>query len=1042
MVNIAIAAGTSNVAQEIIDALVATKKHSILLLSRKDHSSEAETRYNVSHAKADYSSVDSLATILQGYHTVMSFIAPFADQSDAFLAQKNLIDACIKAGVKRIAPSEWVSPKFESMPWYSFKEQTRDYLAEINSPNPILEYCLFQPGLFTNYLANPHKSATHLAPIQTPFDFGSRRMIVYSGELESKMTFTTVQDLAGVVVRAVEYEGVWPVVGGIKGSDLSLGELIKLGEKLRGSISVDRVEPKDLEAGVLTSSWFPRIEHPSFASEQSETVSKSFVAGILLAIRAGNLKSDDTWNRLQPDYEVESVESFLRKVWKGRSYLVMMVLWWLAAGAARHEASSELGRNPAACVSSVLFPPKHSTCGYKNASCTRLFFQNMSELSRKRRAVRKGTRNCWECKRRKVRCIFSESSSAACENCLHRKTTCVSQAYEEEEEPRSESPVIGLEARLIRVEQLLQQVLDRTETRVLVNQADCAHKDHMPAHTDYANDDTHFSYANDLRTPSISPPSASASSTSASDLVSLSQRLLKLWPEEYDLNYIYTLPPHLSTHLNLGTSSAGDTLRHPGTVRAMLRLPPPGSHPVLIARKLLTLGSVAQGALSLPDVDVQRQERFKQLMTAILDTITNSVTTNEELISSVEGLECITLEALIQNHMGRLHQAWRTLRRATTIAQILGLHRDAPLRTELFLDLDTRSTFDAEHLCYQVVCMDRYLSMTLGLPHASSLPYATTSDQLAAFSPIDRMARLQCEIAKRLLERHKRDVSDNSAIDSMLLDSAAQMPHHWWLVPEPNTLLSDEQDHSDTVARFTYQMSHHHLLLRLHMPCILQPFDDASHACGKRIAWNASRKILSCFLAFRKWNSSGYYCRGMDFLVLIALTVLCVSHIDARRVGAITSAELAHSYATDRAMMQQVLEVMQWKDHDDLASQLAKMMQSLLDIEADAARGTEYSAMAVDSSDVTAEYQSELLDEGRKLWLRIPYYGTIVLQRTPGMVLNAASSAGEGAAVATQDAFESGLDLDVDWSQQTAACEDWTLQNVNQALFLDLFGNV
>lgn len=120
------------------------------------------------------------------------------------------------------------------MPWYSFKEQTRDHLAAINKDEKVLEYCLFQPGLFTNYLANPHKSAKHLTPIETPFDFGGRRIIVYAGELEQKITFTTVQDLAGVVVRAVEYENVWPVVGGIKGSDLSLGDIIRLGEELRG----------------------------------------------------------------------------------------------------------------------------------------------------------------------------------------------------------------------------------------------------------------------------------------------------------------------------------------------------------------------------------------------------------------------------------------------------------------------------------------------------------------------------------------------------------------------------------------------------------------------------------------------------------------------------------------------------------------------------------------------------------------------------------------------------------------------------------------
>lgn len=568
---------------------------------------------------------------------------------------------------------------------------------------------------------------------------------------------------------------------------------------------------------------------------------------------------------------------------------------------------------------------------------------------------------------------------------------------------------------------------------------------HMKAHMDDVYNDTHFSSANDLLTPLITPPSASELSTSFSNPISINQSLLALWPNKYDLEYIYKLPPYLSTHLNLGISPASNTPRRAATVRTMLKLPKSESHPVLIARTLLVLGSVLQGALSLPDVDAQRRERFEQLMLSIMSTVTRSVTTDEKLTSSIEGLECIMLEAVIQNHTGKLHQAWRTLRRATTMAQTLGLHRDAPLQPELFLDLKNYVAFDVEHFCFQIICMDRYLSMTLGLPHASYLPYATTTEQLMAFDPIDRLARQQCIIAERLLERCRKDAVEHRDIDSMLLRAAAQMPSHWWLIPEPDTLLNIEQDHGDTVARFTFQLSHYHLLLRLYMPCVLQPHSEAIHAHGRRIAWSASRKILSCFLAFRKWNSSAYYCRGMDFLALIALTVLCVSHIDSRRIGENASTELAHSYATDRAMMQRILEVMQWTEYDEVASQLAKMMQSLLDIEADAANGTQYSATAVDSSEVVTEYQSELLDGGRKLQLRIPYFGTIVLQRMPGSDPNgatSATSAADGFVLAAQDAFENSLDYDVDWSQQASACEDWTLQNVNQALFLDLFGHV
>lgn len=113
----------TDVAQEIIDGLVATKKHEILLFTRKvspptrickssDRQQDpppSDPSSGVTWAKTDYLDVKQLTSLLAGTHTVFSFVAPYLDQEEAFNAQKNLIDASIQAGVKRLAPSEWAS---------------------------------------------------------------------------------------------------------------------------------------------------------------------------------------------------------------------------------------------------------------------------------------------------------------------------------------------------------------------------------------------------------------------------------------------------------------------------------------------------------------------------------------------------------------------------------------------------------------------------------------------------------------------------------------------------------------------------------------------------------------------------------------------------------------------------------------------------------------------------------------------------------------------------------------------------------------------
>lgn len=94
----------TDVAQEVVDAFVATKRHEIVLLSRKD--APAELPSGVTWAKADYDDPKQLAGILRGVHTVLSFII---DPDPKSGVQKNLIDAAVQAGVKRFAPSEWGS---------------------------------------------------------------------------------------------------------------------------------------------------------------------------------------------------------------------------------------------------------------------------------------------------------------------------------------------------------------------------------------------------------------------------------------------------------------------------------------------------------------------------------------------------------------------------------------------------------------------------------------------------------------------------------------------------------------------------------------------------------------------------------------------------------------------------------------------------------------------------------------------------------------------------------------------------------------------
>ena len=505
----------------------------------------------------------------------------------------------------------------------------------------------------------------------------------------------------------------------------------------------------------------------------------------------------------------------------------------------------------------------------------------------------------------------------------------------------------------------------------------------------------------------------------------------------------------------------------PLSPREMLQLPPPGSHPVLIARTLLLLGSLLQGALAASRVLATLRDHFDEIMSRVVDTATRLVTTNDDITASIEGVECIMMEAMIQNYSGELHRAWMTARRASAVAQMIGLHRGSKLPSIRISD----SSLDPGQLCFRIVEMDCYLSITLGLPQPSLETYALAPEALNKCQPLDRMARLQYIIARRILEKKSHDISE---VDQLIQKAAIEMPPQWWLIPNLASSHDNAPDPFHLVARTMYQFSHYHLVLRLHLPYVLRSSTDGTHDYSKMAAINASREILSRYIAFRAWNPGHFYCRGTDFLAFIALTVLCLAHIDSRNPlngnteSSSTARIIVLSHPSDRGLMESTFEILHHMENDVIAAKLARLMRHLLDVEADAANGVEYGAVATENDNGPAECGGEFVNSKDTLMLHIPYFGTINLQRglvsAPTGTTTQLNHSGSTSNIVPSDIEMEQhnrplSDLDTQWPQQPHSSwgdldrmidptgdfgvpDDWTLQSINESLFSTLFNSV
>ena len=121
----------------------------------------------------------------------------------------------------------------------------------------------------------------------------------------------------------------------------------------------------------------------------------------------------------------------------------------------------------------------------------------------------------------------------------------------------------------------------------------------------------------------------------------------------------------------------------------------------------------------------------------------------------------------------------------------------------------------------------------------------------------------------------------------------------------------------------------------------------------------------------------------MDFFALLAALTLLLAHLDSHHQRHRPATNLlAHQRLGDRAMLHQALEqmdVMTSVCKDPISEQSAKLIRRLLDVEADAAEGNEYTARSVRENEGNTLEDGE--KEGGELRLHIPYLGVIKIAR-------------------------------------------------------------
>ncbi|KAH8592821.1 putative isoflavone reductase like protein P3 [Bisporella sp. PMI_857] len=146
--NVAVLGATGTLGKPVFDALVNSNKFNLTVVTRS--SSKSTFPDSVTVKTADYSSVDSVATAFQGQDAVVSLVG-----NQGFEGQTVLIDAAIKAGVKRFLPSEFGSnianPNTAQLPIFGHKVAIRKYIEEKAAANKDFTYSYVINGPFLDW---------------------------------------------------------------------------------------------------------------------------------------------------------------------------------------------------------------------------------------------------------------------------------------------------------------------------------------------------------------------------------------------------------------------------------------------------------------------------------------------------------------------------------------------------------------------------------------------------------------------------------------------------------------------------------------------------------------------------------------------------------------------------------------------------------------------------------------------------------------------------------------------------------------------------
>ncbi|KAF7590712.1 hypothetical protein BBP40_002503 [Aspergillus hancockii] len=535
--------------------------------------------------------------------------------------------------------------------------------------------------------------------------------------------------------------------------------------------------------------------------------------------------------------------------------------------------------------------------------------------------LRKGTKSCTECRRRKVRCVRLSDDAVSCRQCEDRGVACSAQLSNNLRTPRfsSRHRITQLEAQIPKGQ--LGQSTGPGDSDEESSGSDIPMAE-KPAHL-------RSLFQNDWLSVDTGGNEQQAQQRldKASTQLSIMARprLQSLIPSKADVSEITTTAYDWLAILQ-GLFTHPLIIKSPmGLLESYDLMCRPDADVIALASWLITLALTAQQIpQELERSDVHKKRCFKrtELGRKIANTVESTLLCHDRLLGTIEALGMAVHFVRLQIGQGNFQKAWVKLRHVIAIAELMGLPKVfQAVRLNRTGHTDEASLHRGQ--LWEVMCnVDRLLGIMMNLPPGTARYQLATTTPLIVNGVVQPQVYLSnlLSIAVRVYELEELNLTQEPTtkvhmttleISQALGDLANQTPNAWWA--------RDEQ--SPVAAEDVVQFMHHSVIMRVYLPLALQHTLGNGFVYARLPCINACESVARRYLSLRQKLPAGLFMsRVLDLQALTAAAVLLLlSHH-------ILSAD-RHSIRVDKKHIHElivaVIELLGERSKDPINSQFA-----------------------------------------------------------------------------------------------------------------------